>query len=481
MERWIAAATGSRFSKLNMFASLKPDDIREQAAESTRRFKNGRPLSIFDGVPIAVKDMIRVRGHCIHDGLGKTMGTSCLSDDPIVARFRAAGAIIVGTTVMTEGGVTPLGWSAHWQGPLNPYNFEHYSGGSSGGSAVAVAVGLVPVAIGFDGGGSIRIPAAASGVFGLGCTFGRVPTGPTGPFDATDSDPSIRSAAGSTMIKTGPLAASMKDAALAYAVMSPSAPNHFYSQLYGGNGCAPPVPHLHAFTSTSDLSGVRLGMFREWFSDASPAIVNACDRAVDFLVSRGAEVVPIAIPHLKELSMAHGLKISSEFALGHGLHYWGYMPGSKGKMELEAGSRITVALGSTSTAIEVLCAEKLRRWIFDYLHGVFKDERLTAVVTPTLAALPPRMPEKSGRETGESNTAEVMQMMKFIFLGNLLGMPGLTVPVDFDAPTGLPIGLHFLGNHWGEHELLRIGHALESGLICGGDQPTRRRPSLFFG
>ena len=75
------------------------------------------------------------------------------------------------------------GWSAHWQGPRNPYNLSHYSGGSSGGSAVAVASGLVPVAVGFDGGGSIRIPAAGAGVFGLGCSFGRVPFGPMGPCD----------------------------------------------------------------------------------------------------------------------------------------------------------------------------------------------------------------------------------------------------------------------------------------------------------
>jgi Asp-tRNA(Asn)/Glu-tRNA(Gln) amidotransferase A subunit family amidase len=93
----------------------------------------------------------------------------------MVARLRAAGAIILGGTIMTEGGVTPLGWSAHFQGPYNVYNFDRYCGGSSSGSAVAVSSGLVPAAIGFDGGGSIRIPASMSGVHGLGVTFGRVP------------------------------------------------------------------------------------------------------------------------------------------------------------------------------------------------------------------------------------------------------------------------------------------------------------------
>ena len=139
MEQWIAQATTGELAKLNIWASLLPDDIRAQAKASDERFRRGQPLSIFDGVPVAFKEMIRVRGHGIHDGQdvsnftcvpggAPSFGSACLSDDPMVARFRKLGAIIVGTTVMTEGGVTPLGWSAHWQGPFNPYNLEHYPG-----------------------------------------------------------------------------------------------------------------------------------------------------------------------------------------------------------------------------------------------------------------------------------------------------------------------------------------------------------------
>ena len=109
-------------------------------------------------------------------------------DDILISRIKKVGGILLGMTVMTEGGVSPLGYNSHWRGPVSAYSDHHYSGGSSSGSAVAVAAGIVPVAIGFDGGGSIRIPASFSGIHGLATTFGRI------PFDShTDS----------TMIKAG--------------------------------------------------------------------------------------------------------------------------------------------------------------------------------------------------------------------------------------------------------------------------------------
>ena len=193
------------------FTEVYPDAVLQQAGESTERWAKGRPLSIWDGVPIAVKEMIDIRGHVTASGtaarLVKGVGNrpAALADDPIVARFRAEGAVIVGQTAMTEWGVTPLGWSMWAQAPRNPHNPLHYSGGSSSGSAVAVATGLVPVAVGFDGGGSIRIPAALSGVVGLACGFGRVPFG----CDSTSS-----------MTHAGPLAASARDAALACLLMA---------------------------------------------------------------------------------------------------------------------------------------------------------------------------------------------------------------------------------------------------------------------
>merc|ERR1712226_56852 len=136
---------------------------------------------------------------------------------------------------MTEFGVTPLGWSAHHKGPTNAHDPTRYPGGSSAGCGVAVALGIVPMCIGFDGGGSIRIPAALNGVFGLASTFGRI------------SWSSLTHEI--TMIKSGPLAATTKDAALSFVVMAEpvkagelqdsinSVPRDYYSEMYGGRGC----------------------------------------------------------------------------------------------------------------------------------------------------------------------------------------------------------------------------------------------------
>ena len=289
----------ARLEPLKIWAEVIAADVVAQARAADARFAAGRPLSVLDGVPIAVKDMVCVRGHTVRGGTRCPACPAVTEDDPIIARFRAAGAILVGTTAMTEFGVSPLGYNVHNGGPVNPYDPDRYPGGSSSGSAVAVAVGLVPIALGFDGGGSIRIPASVSGVVGLANTFARV------PHDRYTT---------STMLHAGALAATFRDAAYAYAVMAPENASSAHSRMYGPAGL--PQPSLHALDQTGDLSDVVLGVFRDHFADATEEIVRACDAAVRFLVDRGARVVNITIPHMQWLSMAHGITISSEFSSG---------------------------------------------------------------------------------------------------------------------------------------------------------------------
>eukprot|EP00438_Fugacium_kawagutii_P020341 Skav209397 [mRNA] locus=scaffold962:63274:70723:- [translate_table: standard] len=319
--------------KFRPFVNVLEEDVRAQARESDHRFRSKTPRSVFEGVPVAVKDMFRVRGYPMTEGslwpegsdrnepgekegpgtdLGHvdTWADSELHDDNNVVRlFREAGAIIVGTTAMTEFGVTPLGslarlqemrdqYSVNQQGPFNAYNAKHYPLGSSSGSAVAVALGLVPVAIGADAGGSIRLPASAEGVVGLATTYGRV---------ADDSS----SVTHGTMQKSGPIAGTARDAALAYAVMCAPDPGNFYAHLYGETGL-PPL-HLKDFTN-SNLKGLRLGVFWDYFMDAEAAVVDSCQRALNIFKSLGAEIVAIEIPHLRSLQVAHGLIVSAEIS-----------------------------------------------------------------------------------------------------------------------------------------------------------------------
>ena len=437
--------------KLNIFAKILPGEVMEAARESDERYAAGKPLSMLDGVPIAIKDMIHVRDHTSYNGKSplkehRAGHVEPKEDDIMVRRLRAAGAIILGTTIMTEGGVTPLGWSAHFQGPYNVYNFDRYCGGSSSGSAVAVAAGLVPAAIGFDGGGSVRIPASMSGIQGLGTTFGRL------PFDIGLE---------TTMIKGGPMTSTAEDAALVYSVIAENEKGHFYNQIYDGDLHGPPPPSLQGLYDIEDLSDVRIGFWKEWFEDATPEVVSACYAALNHLESKGATVVPIEIPHLRYMSLAHAAKITGEFAVkfDHLLHS---DPGA-----LEPNTKITVGVGSSMTALEVLSGERLRAWGFDYVNQLMETENLSCIINPTIAVLPPPLSEDA-RIHGENNNPLTIQLMKYIFLGNYLGLPGWSVNVGYGTPVDgegsrnpVPIGLHFLGNHWGENVLFRLGHAME--------------------
>ena len=128
-----------------VFTEVLPEEVRRQAAESDARLRAGAPRSVYEGVPVAVKDMVAVRGHRTYFGQSAAAHAPAAAevDDPIIVRLRAAGAVVVGLTVMTEFGIDPLGWSAHWQGPRNPHNASHYTGGSSAGSAAAAAFMVV--------------------------------------------------------------------------------------------------------------------------------------------------------------------------------------------------------------------------------------------------------------------------------------------------------------------------------------------------
>jgi Asp-tRNA(Asn)/Glu-tRNA(Gln) amidotransferase A subunit family amidase len=456
VRRAIKAVREFKTAGLHIFSSLIESDVIQQAIASDLRHEEGRPLSILDGVPIAFKDMMDLTNHPVCNGQHPTQCKLIFSDDPVVRRLREAGAIIFGITHMTEGGVTPLGFNAHYQGPFSPYSRNHYSGGSSSGSAVAVATGIVPVAIGFDGGGSIRIPASMSGIHGFGTTFGRIP---------------FNNRTVSTMIKAGPMTNNAFDAGVVFEVISPPLEGHFYSELYGKSSRFP-APHTHGFNDIKDLSDVRLGIYSDWFEDADPEVVSKCRQAVRSLEQRGAQVINISIPHLQIMSVSHGIKIITEFALGFDSIYHSDFD------LLEPNTQITISLAKSLTALEVLSAERVRAWAFHYVRSLFLEHNLTAIVNPTIGVTPPVLTPEA-MTAGENNTPLVIKLLKFIFIGNLLGMPGYSVPIGYSAPSSsapaLPIGIHLLGNHWTEHKLLRLGNALDD--IYGAQ---RIIPSQFF-
>jgi Asp-tRNA(Asn)/Glu-tRNA(Gln) amidotransferase A subunit family amidase len=230
-----------------------------------------------------------------------TVGTRFLGGSParedatVVARLRAAGALLVGKTNMHEIGIGVTGLNPHSGATRNPHDPSHFSGGSSGGSAAAVAAGLCPVALGADGGGSIRIPSAFCGQVGLSPTYARVSSFGSAPLAWT-------------VDHYGPIAGSALDAALAYAVLAGPDPR---------DPCTlrqPPVT-LDTFDDV-DLRGLILGVYRPWFEHASPAMVEGCSKLLKDLEQMGAEVREIEIPELDAARIAHLVTIVTSRTTG---------------------------------------------------------------------------------------------------------------------------------------------------------------------
>lgn len=456
--------TWDKEHNFKIFSSILPEEVLAEAYASDERYSKGKPLSVFDGVPVAFKDMMDIKGHYVYDGRSPAPTNHKFRhfaerDDTLVRRFREAGAVIMGLTLMTEGGTSPLGYNSHFRGPVSPFHRNRYSGGSSSGSAVAVATGIVPVAIGYDGGGSVRLPAAMSGVHGLATTFARIPF---------DNHTSI------TNIKCGPFATSTNDLALAYGIIARNEPRHVYTAMYDGvDGNGPPPPHIHPkFAAVGiskgkgDLSDIRLGIFKEWFNDADPAIVAECNKVVEYLRSRGAVIIDsISIPHMQQLSLSHGIKISSEFAGGWDLQML------LNPSAMEPATKIVVGLGRSTSALEVLSAEKLRAWAFEYVKKeIYEKHQLTAMLTPCTSILPPILTE-AAKEYGESDTQKVMKVLRYVFLGNFLGLPGYCLPVGYatvktnEDVHKLPVAMQLLGDHWSEHDLLRLSNIIEHDYV----------------
>lgn len=304
----------------------------------------------------------------------------------------------------------------------------------------------------------------------------------------------------STNIKCGPFATNTNDLSLAYGLISSSSENHFYTKLYdGARGRGPPPSHLHPkhhvdsnrreIFGEVDLSDVRLGIFKEWFEDADPLVVRETYKAVEYLRSRGATIIDeINIPHMQELSLSHGLKIASEFASGYAKSM------SLNSADIEPATRIVVGLGSSTTALEILSAEKLRAWAFDYVKGeIFHKHNLTAMLTPVIPGLPPILTD-AAKVAGESNTAETVKTLRYVFLGNFLGLPGYSLPIAYTKTTTngvdhkLPLNLQILGDHWSEHHLLRLANVLETEYVnkkyisqsTSPDDDASRAVPLYF-
>lgn len=427
---------------LRAFIAVNREDVMRQARESTERFKKRKPLGIFDGVPVTIKDEMNMTPY------PTTVGTSFLGkapakeDSEVAARLRKAGAMLVGKANMHEIGINVFGFNPHHGTTRNPYNPGHFTGGSSSGSATAVAAGLVPVAIGADGGGSIRIPAAFCGLVGLKATFGRVSEYGAFPLDWT-------------VAHIGPIAGTATDVALTYALIAGPDPKDEISLHQ-------PLPTLSGWDKVN-LKGLKIGIYRDWFNHAEKEVVDACQAMLAQFEKMGCVVKEIVIPNLEANRIAHTVTIVGEMVQGMSETY------DEHHKEHGLDVRINLALGRLFSADDYVKAQRIRTRMIRHFENAFKD--VDVILTPTTAIAAPQI--KSGAlPNGDSDLTTTIEIMRFVTAGNMTGLPAISFPVGY-TQKGLPIGMQAIGRAWDEVTLLRMALAAEQVV-------ERKEPQVHF-
>jgi aspartyl-tRNA(Asn)/glutamyl-tRNA(Gln) amidotransferase subunit A len=410
---------------LNPATLIDANRAIQRAAAIDERVAKGIDAGPLAGVPVVIKDIIDQAGR------PTTCGSSFYSVVPeraavVVDRLEAAGAVIVARTGLHE---FAYGFSSEnqWFGPVrNPWDPATSPGGSSGGSATAVAAGLVPIGIGTDTGGSVRVPAALTGTMGLKVTHGRIPT--AGVFPLAPSLDTI-----------GPIATNVADLALAYRVMA---------------GVAAPPPGF-------SLTGLRLGVPIHWL-EAGPTqteVTTGFEAALDTLEALGVRVHPIEAPELLPWGMIQELAGAEAFHVHHEFLESGKVYGEEVAQRLRTASAVT--------ASQYLDAQAWRSHLVEATADVFAKVDLLA--TPGVAALRKNI----GVDTIDGQHYRPA-LSWFSALVNHMGCPAITLPLA--GSTNPPVSIQLIAPWWREDRLLETA-ALGEGAGLVGFRP----PPLYFG
>jgi aspartyl-tRNA(Asn)/glutamyl-tRNA(Gln) amidotransferase subunit A len=415
---------------------------RIEADASRDRWTAGKPLGPFDGVPVVVKEELAIRGLPTRGGSDLTDAAPAAADATIVALLRAAGAVVLGQTPMTEYGMTPLGFNPKRVMPRNPHGADCVAGGSSTGSAVAVATGLVPMALGGDGGGSIRIPASLCGIFGIKATWGRVSR-------AGDIF-------GGTVSHVGPLASSTLD--LAHSLEITAGPDPADSQTW----LAPPREAGSFIRALSrGVRGMRIGVVESEWADASPVVARAGQEAIRALVRDGAVQVDVRLELARWAAPAGYLAIGME---GRAAHRKLLADGAAFSPDLA----ISYAGLGQITGPQYLEAQRVRAGLRAEVARALADVDLLAL--PSTAITAPRVTD-SEFEDGFLDARALDGLCRFMFLGNLTGLPALSAPVGLDEAR-MPIGLQLVGDAWDEATVLAASAHLERIGAARAERPA---------
>jgi aspartyl-tRNA(Asn)/glutamyl-tRNA(Gln) amidotransferase subunit A len=418
--------------KLNAFITVTAELAIEQAKRADREFAQGIDRGPLHGIPVAHKDLL-----CT-DGILTTSGSKIFAsyvpnfDAAVVERMHGAGAVLLGKTGLHEHAYGITSTNPHYGAIRNPWDPERIPGGSSGGSAVAVATGMALLATGTDTGGSIRVPASYCGVTGLKPTFGRV-----SKFGALPL--------GFTLDHIGPMARTVRDTAAALQVMA----GFDRRDLSSG---AHPVQHYLPPEGELSLTGVKIGIPQNFFFEQ---LDQQVDNAVHFMAytaeDLGAELVSFRVPSGQQLNVIAQVTLLAEAASVHEPYI------RRRRNEYGDDVRALLDMGRLIPATDYLQAQRLRRRILGvYLNLLQQVDCLLVPATPTAAPRIGRNEVAIGNVMEDTRLAATRLVRGF----NALGLPVLSMPAGFSRE-GLPIGCQLVGRPWREAELIRIGAALE--------------------
>jgi len=422
---------------LNAFTTVLGERARTKAAAIDAARAQGRKIGALAGVPFAVKNLFDV------EGLPTVAGSNinrdrepAVRDATVIQRLEAQGAVLVGALNMGEYAYDFTGENVHYGASRNPHDTARMTGGSSGGSGGAVGGGLVPLALGSDTNGSIRVPASLCGVFGLKPTYGRLSRAHTFPFVAS-------------LDHVGPLARSARDLVLAYDAMQGHDPD---DPVCVDRPAEPVAPSIER-----GADGLRIAVAGGYFRDgAFPEAQAALERVAKALgVSREIE-----IPEAKRARAAAYVITASE---GAALHLGRLRTRAR---DFDPAVRDRLIAGAMISAAHVAKAQKFRRWYREQVRALFSD--VDAVLAPATPCTAPRIGQQTFLLDGvelnvRANLGVYTQPISFI------GLPVVAVPVALEP---LPIGVQIIAAPWREDVALRIAYALEAAGAVGATKPS---------
>ena len=417
--------------KLNSFITITEAEGRKAATEAEAEIRNGHYRGPLHGIPISIKDLFATRGVRTTAG-SKVLGNSVPDfDATAVARLRQAGMVMVGKTNMHEFAYGVTNDNAHYGPARNPWDPSKVPGGSSGGSAAAVASSQCTASLGSDTGGSIRIPSAACGVVGLKPTYGRVSRHGAIPL-AWSLD------------HVGPITKTVEDAAIMLDAIAGPDPND-------PSAASRPVPDYRK-EITRGVRGLRLGIPRQYFfDDIDPEIREHVNKAIRELESLGAATLEVDIPNLENCT-AMEAHITLVEATSYHEPYLQRQPD-----DYSPEVRINLEAGRYLLGTDYVKSQRARTLLQDNFNQAFKHADV--IVSPTLPAFPPRVGEV-WVQSGKLRENVVDAFLRFNIPSDLTGLPAISIPCGFGS-AGLPVGLQIAGKAFDETTILRVANAYE--------------------